>query len=71
MNVAELIRTMRTRAGLSVLELSKKMGATTGQIYQWEAGNVVPSSEKLLAVARATGYQLVFRKQDYKYGEDN
>ena len=70
MNVAELIRTMRTRAGLSVPQLAKKMGSTTGQIYSWESGKVVPSAEKLLAVARATGYQLVFRKQGFKYTED-
>ena len=62
MNVAELIRAMRTGADLSVPGLAKRMDVTTGQIYSWEAGKVVPSAEKLLLVARATGYQLVFRK---------
>lgn len=63
MNVAELIRAMRTGADLSAPGLAKRMGVTTGQIYSWEAGKVVPSAEKLLLVARATGYQLVFRKR--------
>lgn len=67
MNVAELIRTMRTRSGLTVKELSDRMGATTGQIYSWESGKVIPSAEKLLNVARVTGYQLIFTKNIANY----
>ena len=71
MNVAELIKTMRTRSGLSVVELAAKMGVTTNQIYTWESGKTIPGSEKLLAVARATGYQLIFRKAGFKYMEED
>ena len=66
MNVAELIRAMRTGAGMSVQQLADKMEVQNCQVYAWESGKTVPGSEKLLAVARATGYQLVFRKQGFK-----
>lgn len=70
MNVAELIKTMRTRSGLSVVELAAKMGVTTNQIYTWESGKVIPRAEVLLQVARATGYQLIFTKNRANYMED-
>ena len=70
MNVAELIRTMRTRSGMSVAELAVKMGVNPNQVYSWESGKTIPGSEKLLAVARATGYQLVFRKEGFKYSDE-
>ena len=70
MNVAELIKTMRTRSGLSVVELAAKMGVTTNQIYTWESGKVIPRAEVLLQVARATGYQLIFTKNRANYMGD-
>ena len=71
MNVAELIKTMRTRSGLSVTELAAKTKSSPASIYNWEHGRAVPSAEKLLAIARATGYQLVFRKQGFRYSEED
>ena len=71
MTVPELIKTMRTRSGLSVNELAARMGIGPNQIYSWETGKVMPGAEKLMAVARATGYQLVFRQQGFRYMEED
>ena len=70
MNVAELIKTMRTKSGLSVPQLAEKMGVHANQIYSWETGKVIPRAEVLLQVARATGYQLIFTKNRANYMEE-
>ena len=71
MNVLELIKTMRTRSGMSVTELAAKTKSSPASIYNWESGKAVPNAEKLLMVARVTGYQLIFRKKDFSYMEED
>lgn len=63
MDIAELIKTMRTRSRKSIATLAEEMGVTKTSIYNWESGRAVPSAEMLLLVARATGYELIFRRR--------
>ena len=67
MTIDVLIRTMRTRAGLSVRELAKKIGVVNQSIYNWENGDRIPSAEKLLAVAEACDHELLFRPKHRFY----
>lgn len=72
MDIAELIKTMRTRSRKSVATLAEEMGVTKTSIYNWESGRAVPSAEMLLLVARITGYELIFRKKPKPfYGGDD
>lgn len=70
MNSAEIIKKMRTKAGMSKQELAAEVGATISSIYNWESGKTSPSADMLLAIARATGYDLIFQPKPFMYGGD-
>lgn len=69
MNSAEIIKRMRNNAGLSRQELADKVGATISSVYNWESGKTSPSADMLLAIARATGYDIIFQPLRFKYGD--
>ena len=55
---AELVRALRTRAGLSVRELSRRSGLSPSTITRIEAGAVDPVVGTLRQLARASGMTL-------------
>lgn len=47
------IRTLRQKAELSQAELAKKLGVTQGTVSQWESGQILPATAKLVKIAEA------------------
>jgi ribosome-binding protein aMBF1 (putative translation factor) len=56
--LAELVYAMRTRAGLTQVELARRMGTTQSSIARIEGGGTVPTIEMLARLARATGIRV-------------
>lgn len=51
MTVGEQIRTQRKQAGFSQEQVAERLGVTRQAVTKWEAGQSVPSSENLIALA--------------------
>ena len=49
------IRKARLSAGLSQIELAKKLGVAQARISEWESGKHAPSGDTLFDIARVTG----------------
>lgn len=58
--LAELVDGMRRRAGLTQMELARRMGTTQSSIARIEGGGTVPTIEMLARLARATGIPVRF-----------
>jgi ribosome-binding protein aMBF1 (putative translation factor) len=56
--LAELIYTLRTRAGLTQTELARRMGTTQSSIARIEGGGSLPTLDMLARLARATSTRL-------------
>jgi transcriptional regulator with XRE-family HTH domain len=52
---------VRTRAGLTQLQLAKKMGTTQPVVVRLESGRIRPSMRTLERVAKATGLRVLIR----------
>lgn len=58
MTSGELIRSARSRAGLSQADLAKRLGMPRSQIGRWEADDVDPGFTTVRRVLRACGFDL-------------
>ena len=56
--LAELVYTLRTRAGLTQTELARRMGTTQSSIARIESGGSMPTLDMLSRLARATATTL-------------
>ncbi|HBW19619.1 MAG: helix-turn-helix domain-containing protein [Streptosporangiaceae bacterium] len=56
--LAELVYTLRTRAGLTQTELARRMGTTQSSIARIESGGSLPTLDMLARLAHATGSPL-------------
>jgi transcriptional regulator with XRE-family HTH domain len=56
----DLIREARLRAGLTQVELGRRLGKAQSVIARWERDQVAPSLETLREVVRACGLDLTF-----------
>jgi ribosome-binding protein aMBF1 (putative translation factor) len=56
--LAELVYTLRTRAGLTQTELARRMGTTQSSIARIESGGSLPTLDMLSRLAHATGSTL-------------
>ena len=56
--LAELVYTLRTRAGLTQTELARHMGTTQSSIARIEGGGSLPTLDMLSRLAHATGSTL-------------
>jgi DNA-binding XRE family transcriptional regulator len=56
--LAELVNTMRTRAGLTQTELARRTGATQPSIARIEGGGSLPTLDMPARLAHATGTPL-------------
>lgn len=50
--MAPLLRSLRQRAGLSVVEAAARIGVTRATVYAWESGDKEPEKDNLSALAR-------------------
>ena len=56
--LAELIYTLRTRAGLTQTQLARRMGTTQSSVARIEGGGSLPTVDLLARLSRATGAEL-------------
>jgi ribosome-binding protein aMBF1 (putative translation factor) len=56
--LAEMVYTLRIRAGLTQSELARRMSTTQSSIARIESGGSLPTVEMLARLARATGTRL-------------
>ena len=56
--LAELVYTLRTQAGLTQTELARRMGTTQSSIARIESGGSLPTLDMLARLAHATGSPL-------------
>jgi ribosome-binding protein aMBF1 (putative translation factor) len=59
--VAKAVIAARNRAGLTQMELARKMGTTQPVVARMEGGRVQPSLQTLQRLAKATGSRLTIR----------
>ncbi len=57
-NYGEAIKYQRELAGISILELSKKIGTSHQNISRWERGEVTPSIDFCVKLANFYGISL-------------
>lgn len=57
-NYGEAIKYQRELAGISILELSKKIGTSHQNISRWERGEVMPSIDFCVKLANFYGISL-------------
>jgi HTH-type transcriptional regulator / antitoxin HipB len=56
---AEQVRTLREQAGISQVELARRMGTSQSAVARLEAGGTMPTLDTLERVAAALGAELV------------
>ena len=61
----ELLREARLRAGLTQRELASRARTSQSAVARWEAGEVVPSFERLRELVRACRLELTVGLADY------
>jgi ribosome-binding protein aMBF1 (putative translation factor) len=59
--VAKAVIAARNRAGLTQVELARKMGTTQPVVARMESGRIQPSLRTLQRLAQATGSKLTIR----------
>lgn len=57
----DLLREARRRAGLTQIQLGRRLGLSQSAIARWERGDVKPSLETLRELIRACGLELIFQ----------
>ena len=63
--VAKAVIAARNRAGLTQMELARKMGTTQPVVARMEGGRIQPSLRTLQRLAQATGSKLTIRFEPY------
>lgn len=58
MSTGELIRSARSRAGLSQAELAERLGMPVSSIARWETDRVEPGFSTLRRVLQACGFDI-------------
>jgi transcriptional regulator with XRE-family HTH domain len=58
--VAELLKYVRSKAGLSARELARRVGSSHSTILAYEAGKKVPVTTTMMRLVHACGYSLDF-----------
>lgn len=71
MNTAEIIRTIRERAGLSRYRLEKMVGASHGHITRWEEYGVCPRMDMFIAIVEACDHEIIIKPKSTGYYNKN
>lgn len=67
MNSAEIIKTVRERAGFSKRELERRIGVTYGHVSKWENQGVVPRMDLFVAVMQECGHEIIIKPKESGY----
>ena len=63
MDSAEIIKTLRERAGLSRSELARRIGVCVQSVCNWEDRKASPTVDKIIAICNATGFELIIKEK--------
>ena len=69
--VAELLKYVRVKAGLSARELPRGMGSSHSTILAYEAGKKVPVTTTLMRLVHACGYSMDFTLSPRLRGDED
>ena len=69
--VAELLKYVRQKAGLSARELARRVGSSHSTILAYEAGNKVPVTTTLMRLVHACGYSIDFTLSPRLRGDED
>lgn len=58
-----LIRSVRTEAGLSQIQLAKEIGVSSPAVSKWEAGLMAPSTKHFLELMKVCNKQIYYVNQ--------
>jgi DNA-binding transcriptional regulator YiaG len=63
MNSSEIIKHIRSQSGLTRRQLANAVGVTYQAVRNWEEGVNCPSTDALISVCNATGFELVVKEK--------
>lgn len=69
--VAELLKYVRQKAGLSARELARRVGSSHSTILAYEAGKKVPVTTTLMRLVHACGYSIDFSLSPRLRGDED
>ena len=69
--VAELLKYVRRKAGISARELARSVGSSHSTILAYEAGKKVPVTTTLMRLVHACGYSIDFSLSPRMRGDDD
>lgn len=60
------LKASRVKAGLTAGDAAKSLGVSVQAVYQWEAGSMVPRTQRLVQLAELYGCSVddLLRKED-------
>ena len=65
------IRARRKAAGITIESFAARLGVTRQAVYGWESGNMLPTSDRLPAIAAALGCSIDDLYRDYKTEQED
>ena len=71
LKVAELLKYVRGKAGLSARELARSVGSSHSTILAYEAGKKVPVTTTLMRLVHACGYSMDFALSPRLRGDED
>lgn len=63
MDTAEIITTIRERAGITRHALAQRLGVSPQSVVNWEEGRNCPTADTLILVCRALGFELIVKER--------
>lgn len=69
LNSAEVIKTLRSRAGMTQGDLAKAIGVTSAAVSAWETGRASPQMDRFIAICKVAGYEIKIVKTYTKYSK--
>jgi DNA-binding XRE family transcriptional regulator len=64
MELPELVRELRTRAGMTQTDLDRKAGLREGTVGRIERGATDARGKQLMRIIYATGHEFIVRKRE-------
>ena len=61
MNSGEIVKALRTSAGISQFEMARRVGVSTQSICNWEKGHNCPTADHLLTICNVMGYEVIIK----------
>ena len=61
MNASEIVKALRTKAGMTQPEMAKRVGVSVQSIWSWEKGHNCPTADHLLTICNVMGYEVIIK----------